>query len=86
MQKSRFTALVGRTHRSGTKRRQKRAGRLSNLRAPRPARSPNPQTLIMNEGPAGGQVRISFVYFQYIILFFPKLRASQLLVAIDNSS
>jgi len=36
-----ITTPSGRTHRWGTKHRPKRAGRLSNLRAPRPARLPS---------------------------------------------
>ena len=46
---------AGRTHRLGTKHRQKRAGRLSNLRAPRPARLPKPNPKTMKTRPANSR-------------------------------
>ena len=46
------TTTSGRTHRSEIKRPQKRAGRLSNLRAPRPARLPKPKPRNMKTRPA----------------------------------
>lgn len=52
MRKSRFKTPSGRTHRSGTKRRPRRAGRMSNLRAPRPARLPNPKPTTTKIKPA----------------------------------
>ena len=60
------TITSGRTHRSQTKHSQKRVGRLSNLRAPRPTRLPKPPTKTIKPKPAnsryqwgslGGQVR-----------------------------
>src|SRR6056297_3548414 len=59
------TTTLDRTHRSEIKHLQKRAGRLSNLRAPRPARLPKLTTKNMKTRPAdsryergslGGQV------------------------------
>ena len=47
-----ITTPSGRTHRSGTKHRPKRAGRLSNLRAPRPARLPSPKPTTTKIKPA----------------------------------
>jgi putative transposase len=46
------TTTLDRTHRSEIKHLQKRAGRLSNLRAPRPARLPNHTRKIMKTRPA----------------------------------
>ena len=55
--------MSGRTPRWATRPPQKRAGRLSNLRAPRPARLPNPKPTTINpkdsrydRGTTGGQV------------------------------
>ena len=65
-----ITTPSGRTHRSGTKHRPKRAGRLSNLRAPRPARLPSPKPTTAKIKPAdarhergtsGGQVNHQIV-------------------------
>src|SRR6056297_1204621 len=62
------TTTLDRTHRSEIKHPQKRAGRLRNLRAPRPAPLPNPTTKIMKTRPAdsryergslGGEVNYS---------------------------
>ena len=59
------TAMSGRIPRLETKPRQKHAGRLSNLRAPHPARLPNPKPTIINwpdsryeRGKTGGQVTL----------------------------
>ena len=58
------TTTSGRTHRLATKHPLKRAERLSNLRAPRPARLPNPKPTTINtkhsryeRGTTGGQVK-----------------------------
>src|SRR5690606_17120037 len=60
------TTTSGRIPRWPTRRQQKRAGRLSNLRAPRPARLPNSKPTTINpkdsryeRGTTGGQVRHS---------------------------
>ena len=49
------TTMSGRTHRSEIKRPQRRAGRLSNLRAPRPAHLPKTTTKTMKTKPANSR-------------------------------
>ena len=58
-----YNATSGRTPRLATRPRQNRAGRLSNLKAPCPARLPNPKPTTINpkdsryeRGTTGGQV------------------------------
>ncbi len=69
------TTTSGRIPRSATRPRQKRAGRLSKLGAPRPTRLPNPKPTNINpkdsryeRGTTGGQVKVDEGSCQKIVI------------------